>query len=208
MNLVKHSIIILLVIMLGACGKSEVQYDAISSGTTVVAFGDSVTYGYGVSKEQNYPTRLAVITGWNIINAGVSGERADQAKNRISSVLKQYQPKLVLIEIGGNDFLKRRKEQAVKEDIRSIINTVKAENAIPVLIAVPALSPIAMIGLPSDSSIYKELAKEENIILIDSVFSNVLRDEKLRLDNIHPNAQGYQQMVGGIVEQLRSNGLL
>lgn len=208
MQLIKQSLLIFLVVILAACGKSPTTYDAIPAGTTVVAFGDSVTYGHGVSKEQNYPTRLAVITGWNIINAGVSGERADQAKNRISSVLKQYQPKLVLIEIGGNDFLRRRKEQAVKEDIRSIINVVKAENGIPVLIAVPALSPIAMIGLPSDSSIYKELAKEENIILIDSVFSNVLRDEKLRLDNIHPNAQGYQQMVEGIVEQLRSNGLL
>lgn len=208
MQLVKHSLIIVLSIVLMACSKSPEQYSQISAGETVVAFGDSVTYGYRVSKEQNYPTLLTGLTGWNIINAGISGERADQAKNRIASVLDQYQPKAVLIELGGNDFLKRRDMGAVKEDLRAIIQSVKSKNALPVLIAVPSLSPFAIAGKPSDAAIYRELADEENIPLIHSVFSDVLRDDNLKLDQIHPNAQGYQQMTEAMASQLRDNGIL
>lgn len=208
MNIVKHWLIIILLAALGACGKTQVEYETIPAGATVVAFGDSVTFGYRVDKQQNYPNRLAAITGWNVINAGVSGERADRARNRIGSVLSQHQPKLVIIEIGGNDFLQRRNDNAVKEDIRAIIQSVKGANAIPVLVAIPALSPVALMGMPSDSAIYQELADEEQVAIISSVFSNVLRNENLRIDHIHPNAQGYQQLTEGIAEQLRQYGLL
>lgn len=208
MKLIRYYTITLLVLLLVACGKPQEQYTKIVSGDTVVAFGDSVTYGYNVSKAQNYPTLLAASTGWNVINAGISGERADQAKNRILSVIEQYQPKAVLIEFGGNDFLKRRDVKAVKEDLRAIIQAVKSKNALPILVAVPSLSPFAALGKPSDASIYRELADEENIPLIHSVFADVLRNEDLKLDQIHPNAQGYQQMTDGMVIQLRALGIL
>lgn len=208
MNFVKHWIVVILAIALVACGKSQIEHETIPAGATVVAFGDSVTYGYRVDKQQNYPNRLATMTGWNVVNAGVSGERADRAKNRIGSVLSQYQPKLVIIEIGGNDFLQRRNENAVKEDIRAIIQAVKAADAIPVLVAVPALSPVALMGMPMDSSIYSELGDEEQVVVIQSVFSNVLRNDNLRIDHIHPNAQGYEQLAAGIAEQLRHYGFL
>lgn len=208
MKLIRYYTIMLLVLLLVACGKTQEKYTKIVAGDTVVAFGDSVTYGYNVSTVENYPSLLAALSGWHIVNAGISGERADQAKNRIASVMDQYQPKAVLIELGGNDFLKRRNMSSVKEDLRSIIQTVKSKNALPILIAVPSLSPFAVLGKPSDASIYRELAEEEHIPLIHTVFSDVLKNEQLKLDQIHPNAKGYQQMTEGMAVQLQDLGIL
>lgn len=204
----KYLWVLLLSFVVMACGDKPQKYDRLSSGETVLAFGDSVTFGYGVDPKDSYPTILAELSYWNVVNAGISGERADQAKSRIDGVLAEYQPKLVIIELGGNDFLQRRNAKAVKEDLRAIIQSVKAHGSIPVLVAVPALSPVAAItGKPSDADIYKELAKEEKINLIPNVFSDILGQENLKQDHVHPNQVGYRVLAEGIYQALGKMGL-
>lgn len=208
MKLTKCWIIVMIILAVTGCGKKTLKHDVLPHDATVLAFGDSVTYGYGASKGADYPTQLAALTGWKVINAGVSGERANQAKQRIADTLQTYQPKLVIVEIGGNDFLQRRSEKEIKEDIRSIIETIKEQNIPVVLVGVPNLSLMAVIAnRPSDATLYEELAEEENITLIPDVFSNVLRDASLKSDQIHPNAKGYKQLAEGIAERLKEVGL-
>ena len=200
--------VLILSFVVMACGDKPQRYDRLSSGATVVAFGDSVTFGYGVDPKDSYPTILAELSYWNVINAGISGERADQAKARIDGILVEHQPQLVIIELGGNDFLQRRNAKAVKEDLRAIIQSVKSHGAIPVLVAVPALSPVAAItGKPSDADLYKELAKEEKVNLIPNVFSDILGQENLKQDHVHPNQAGYRVLAEGIYQALSSMGL-
>lgn len=200
--------VVVLCFVLTACGDKVQKYSALSYDAKVLAFGDSVTFGYGVDPKDSYPSVLARLTGWNVMNAGISGERADQAKHRIDGLLAEESPQLVIIGLGGNDFLQRRNAQDVKEDLRAIIQSVKSSGAIPVLIAVPALSPMAVVtGKPKDSSIYAELAIEENINVISNVFSNVLADTSLKIDQIHPNPQGYQIFTQGIYDALKKMGL-
>ncbi len=80
--------------------------------------------------------------------------------------------------------------------------------AVPVLVAVPEFSVFgASVGSLSDSPIYEELAEEERILLIDDIFSEVLSDEGLRSDRIHPNARGYRKMADGIAAALTEAGL-
>lgn len=204
----KYLWVLILSFVVMACGDKPQKYDRLSSGATVLAFGDSVTFGYGVDPKDSYPTILAELSYWNVVNASISGERADQAKSRIDSVLAEHQPKLVIIELGGNDFLQRRNAKAVKEDLRAIIQSVKAHGSIPVLVAVPALSPVAAItGKPSDADIYKELAKEEKINLIPNVFSDILGQENLKQDHVHPNQAGYKVLADGIYNALTNMGL-
>lgn len=204
----KYLWVLILSFVVMACGDKPQKYDRLSSGATVLAFGDSVTFGYGVDPKDSYPTILAELSYWNVVNAGISGERADQAKSRIDGVLAEHQPKLVIIELGGNDFLQRRNAKAVKEDLRAIIQSVKAHGSIPVLVAVPALSPVAAItGKPSDADIYKELAKEEKINLIPNVFSDILGQENLKQDHVHPNQAGYRVLAEGIYQALSKMGL-
>jgi len=195
--------------LLTACGDKSHSYSPLPQGSPVVAFGDSVTHGVGAGHGEDYPARLAEISRWDIVNAGISGERADQATRRIDAVMAEYQPVLVLIELGGNDFLQRRSQQAVKSDLRHIIQQVRANGAIPVLIAVPELNPLrAASGMLKDAPLYAELAKEENIPLVASVFSDILSDSSLRADPIHPNADGYRRLAEGSARALSRYGLL
>ena len=194
--------------LLAACGKKP-KAQSIARGATVLAFGDSVTYGTGAAPGEDWPTRLAALSGWRVINAGIPGDTAEAGKQRFGALLEEHRPALVLIEIGGNDFLRRRNPKAVKEDIRGMIAAARSSGAVVVLVAVPELSLLAAVARrPSDAPLYAELAKEENVLLIEEVFSDILARPELCADQIHPNAAGYRQMAEGFATALRKSGLL
>ena len=72
--------------LLTACG-TDTQLPAIPRGATVLAFGDSVTFGTGAAEGEDWPTLLAAKTGWEIINAGIPGDTAEAGKARIAPLL-------------------------------------------------------------------------------------------------------------------------
>jgi acyl-CoA hydrolase len=206
----RHSLpaLVMLVLLLVGCNDSP-NYPTLTPGTVVLAFGDSVTHGTGAGQGQSYPVRLAQRSGWEIMNAGVPGDTAAAAKSRIEPLLQETMPRVVIVELGGNDFLRRRPEHEVKADLRIILQQVKAHGALPVLIGVPELSIIrATLGSLSDSDIYAELANEEGVLLVKDVLSAVLSDASLRADRIHPNAEGYRALANGIADALADAGLL
>lgn len=169
----------------------------------MLAFGDSVTFGIGAPSGQDWPTLLADKTGWQITNAGIPGDTAEQAQHRLPDLLVENRPALVIIEIGGNDFLKRTPQPEVKADIRRIIHAVKGAGAQAVLVAVPEWSLLNLLTRKTDAPIYRELGKEEGVLVIEQVFSDVLSQPELCADQIHPNAKGYQVMADGIYDALK-----
>lgn len=190
-----------------ACGKKQ-KLTALPAGSKVLAFGDSVTFGTGAAPGEDWPTLLAGLTSWHVTNAGLPGDTAEAGKRRIQGLLDEHAPALVIIEIGGNDFLRRRAPSAVKEDIKFLIAAAKNAGAQVVLIGVPELSLLAVVsGKAGDSPIYRELAKEERVPLIADLFSDILSRPALCADKIHPNAQGYQKMASGIQAGLKNIGL-
>ena len=115
-------------VLLGACGKTP-KLPAIAPGQVVLAFGDSVTCGTGAAPGEDWPKHLAAQTGWQIINAGIPGETAFAGKVRIQALLDEHRPVLVLVEIGGNDFLRKRPSSDVKGDIRALLKSTKQSGA-------------------------------------------------------------------------------
>lgn len=196
-----------LLVALSACGDAP-RFDPLPAGATVLAFGDSVTYGTGAGRGEDYPSRLAALTGWQVRNAGIPGDTAREATARIADALAETGAALAIIELGGNDFLRRRAGADVKEDLRAIIRSTRAAGAIPVLVGVPQASVLgAATGRLRDSPIYAELAEEEQVLLIDGAFADVLSDAALRADPIHPNAEGYRILAGKIADALGRAGL-
>lgn len=190
-----------------ACKPATPRLSPLPSGSVVLAFGDSVTYGTGASKGEDWPTLLAAGTGWRVVNEGIPGDTAQEGKGRLQTLLNAHRPALVIVEIGGNDFLKRRAHKEVKEDIRNILSTVRKSGATAVLVAVPEFSLLAA-ARPSDASLYAELGNEENVPVIPAVFANVLSQPELRTDRVHPNAAGYRRMAEGIHAELKRTGLV
>lgn len=196
------------VLALAACGRSQ-KLSALPASSVVLAFGDSVTFGTGAAPGQDWPSLLAAKSGWRIINAGVPGDTAEAARQRIPALLEEYRPVLVIVELGGNDFIHRRAQKKVKEDLRQIIASIRASGARAVLVAVPELSLLGTVTRrPDDAPIYAELAKEEKLPLIADVFADILSRPELCADRIHPNAQGYRQMAEGFSAALQKTGLL
>jgi acyl-CoA hydrolase len=192
---------------LAACGKRQ-GFTALAAGGRVLAFGDSVTYGTGADSGEDWPTLLGERTGWRVVNAGVPGDTAQAATSRIGPLLEEYQPELVIIEIGGNDFLRRRPESAVKQDIKTLIGSARSAGAQVVLVGVPNLSFLAVVaGKAADAALYGELGKEEGVPVIEDVFSDILSRPELCADKIHPNAEGYRRMADGIHSALKRLGL-
>lgn len=197
-----------LALAMAACQRTS-GYSPLPPDSLVLAFGDSVTYGTGAADVENYPSQLALISGWEVINLGVPGDTAQGAKGRIAEALDDTQPKLVIVEIGGNDFLMRHPEAQIKEDIRSILKVVKQAGVPVVLVATPRFSLVgAAIGALPDADLYAELAKEEGVLLVPDVFADVLSDPSLKSDQVHPNAAGYRKLAEGIASSLVKSGLL
>lgn len=199
---------ILFSLLLAACG-SKPKLAALPAGSTVLAFGDSVTFGTGAAPGEDWPTHLAALSRWHIVNAGIPGDTAMAGKDRLPALLDAHKPALVMVEIGGNDFLKRRAQSVVKEDIRQMLKAIRASGAQAVLVAVPELSLLgAMTRRPSDAALYAELGKEEKVPVIADVFADILGQPALCADQIHPNAAGYLKMAEGFRDALRQIGLL
>lgn len=183
-------------LLTAACGgkTDKKKYTKIPAGSTVLALGDSLTFGYGANAAESYPAQLQKLTGWNIVNGGVSGNTSAQALERLPALLRQ-QPKLVIVGIGGNDFLRRYSEDETRGNIGKIIETVQKENIPVVLVGVPHISIGALFGRLSDHPMYETLAEQYKIPLFADAWSEILGDDKLKSDQIHANAAGYRKFA-------------
>jgi acyl-CoA thioesterase I len=194
---------------LTGCGRKVSHSQAVPPGATVLALGDSLTSGVGASADTAYPAVLARLTGWKVVNAGVSGDTSAQALERLPTLLQTHQPALVIVGIGGNDFLRRQSASTTRAHIVRICTEARASGAQVLLVAVPELSLLAAsTGRLSDHALYEEVATELKIPLHRKGWSGVLSDARLRSDQIHANAAGYERFAQGLVETLRDGGLL
>ncbi|MFI8554903.1 GDSL-type esterase/lipase family protein [Psychrobacter sp. NPDC077938] len=186
------------------CG-SEPTQTALPAGSTVVALGDSLTYGYGANDETAYPTVLAELSKWNVINAGVNGDTSEDVLTRVNEITEQN-PDLVLLGVGGNDVLQRIAPDTTRANIIATIDTLQSNNIDVVLIAEPHLSTSALFGKASDNPLYEDIAEAEGIPLYSDGWSTVLSDEALKSDKIHANAAGYRQFAEGLHDYLKDEG--
>ena len=194
---------------LAGCGKKKAaRAQAVAAGSTVLALGDSLTYGTGASPEPAYPPVLAGLTGWNVVNAGVPGNTSAQALERLPDLLAEHQPKLVIVSIGGNDFLRKLPEEGTRANITAICQQAQASGAQVLLVAVPQVSLAAALGQMSDHPLYADIAAELNVPLQREGWSKVLGDSKLRSDAVHANAQGYVQFAHSLHSTAVAAGLL
>jgi len=189
-------------VLLAGCS-DEAQPVAISEGAVVLAFGDSLTFGTGARPEQSYPSRLADLTHWNIVNAGVPGELSAQGLKRLPELLEKHRPELLILCHGGNDLLRRKNDAQTAGTIGQMIQLALDQQIQVVLVAVPKPTVIL-----SDASFYEEIAQQYPVVFVDQLMTDVLSDNRLKADAAHPNAAGYQQFTQQLFQQLQDAGLI
>ncbi|MES2958812.1 MAG: GDSL-type esterase/lipase family protein [Pseudomonadota bacterium] len=195
---------------LAACGKKKAPaLQALPPGSVVLALGDSITHGTGAPPEAAYPAQLAQLTGWTVINGGVPGDTSAQALERLPALLAQHKPALLIVSIGGNDFLRRLSEADTAANVRRIVAAGRDAGAQVLLVAVPrpTLAAAAGAGL-ADHPLYEKLGGELALPVHSGGWSRVLGDEQLKSDQIHANAAGYRVFAEALTTTLRAMGLL
>ncbi|HSP17692.1 MAG TPA: arylesterase [Thermoanaerobaculia bacterium] len=190
-------LLILLVWMLWPSPYSKVA-NLGSRGTNIIAFGDSLTAGYGAQPGEDYPTRMAAIIGVPIINAGVSGDTADMALARIDTDVLTRDPRIVIVGLGGNDFLRGVPIATTEANLRAIIRKIEAAGAMVILIGYrfPSLNV-------NYADMYERVAKDEHCLLVAGVLKGIWTDPSLKSDEIHPNARGYQIVAERIAKPVK-----
>lgn len=167
----------------------------VSANSLIVAFGDSITYGTGAEKRNSYPSRLGIIMGSRVINAGVPGETIADGLLRLPEVIQQFRPQLVLLSEGGNDLLRRRDKDQIARDLDKMVKYIRAQGVDVVIIGVPA--PGLTLSVPE---FYRNVAKENDVPYEGKILKKILSDPDLKSDYIHPNSKGYLLMAEKLAE--------
>jgi len=186
---------------LSSCSSPTPKLNPLSPDDVIVAFGDSLTYGTGAPKETSYPVILEKIIGIKVVNEGIPGEETAGSLMRIDSVLEKYHPSLVIVCVGGNDHLRKRKPEQIKENLKNIIQHIRNTGADVLLIAPPVFS--LSLSVPD---LYAELGEEFGIPVDDTTLAILLKQPDLKSDYIHLNAAGYKALAESIASMLKKTG--
>ncbi|MCH9672380.1 MAG: arylesterase [Gammaproteobacteria bacterium] len=190
-------------LLLVGCGSGEPGIEPLASGATVLAFGDSLTFGTGAKPEESYPVVLTALTGLTVVNAGVPGEVSVDGLRRLQATLERESPKLVVLCHGGNDILRRLDVKATEQNLRAMVAQIRDYGASVVMLGVPA--PSLLLGA---APFYEQVAEDLGVPYDGDIIGELLRDNRLKSDTVHPNAQGYDLLAQAVVSLLQKAGAL
>lgn len=188
-----------LVLTVFGCGGDSFDHvrNLRSSGETIICFGDSLTEGVGANGGEDYPTELSRRLAFPVINAGRRGDTTAQALARLSEVTGRN-PRLVIVLLGGNDFLRQVARAETKNNLSEIVRRVQAGGA---MVAIAGIK----LGLFTDEfgPLYEETAKRLGAYYIPEVMKGILSDSSLKSDPIHPNGAGYRLIAERIAAKIK-----
>jgi acyl-CoA thioesterase-1 len=177
------------------------KINEIDTSLRIVAFGDSLTEGYGIDKEDAYPNQLEDLLkdkGYDVrvINSGYSGETSTGALNRVNWVTQRSNPDIVILTIGANDAIRGIDLSITRSNIETIVTKLKEENITVILSGMEIYDNLGETYTREFKSIYPELAQELDVAFIPLFLEGVAADPSLNIaDQIHPNKEGYSIIV-------------
>jgi acyl-CoA thioesterase-1 len=168
----------------------------------VIAFGDSLTAGFGLPSGEAYPAQLEqrlLSAGYDVevINAGVSGETTAGNKERATFIASQ-EPDIVLLGTGGNDALRALSVVTMEENLRSTIVMLQNSATPPVILLLQMQAPLnSGLGYKREfDAVYENVADDMGLILVPFITAGLFLDRDNKLpDGIHYNALGYEKVV-------------
>ena len=192
---------------LPACSNDAAPRSAPPSRAAVLALGDSLTAGHG-GDGTSWPQALEKIADLEVVNAGIDGDTSDGALKRLPALLKTRKFDLLIVGVGGNDFLRKRPEAETERDVEAIVQTARSEGIEHVvLLAEPHFTTGALLGHYSDHPMYGRIAQKTGAALFANGYSKRLSDKSLRSDAVHLNAKGYELFARDLKDFLKRQGL-
>jgi len=192
---------------LRGCGsQADRQADEKKAGPergTIVCVGDSLTAGLGISMEQSYPAQLAkkiaaAELGFQVINAGVSGETSSGTLSRLNWLLT-LRPDIVILETGANDGLRGISPALIKRNISEIIRRLQEKKIITILAGMQMVRNLGPAYTTAFNAIYQDIAVETGVLFMPFFLQGVAANPARNIgDGIHPNPEGYAIIVDNL----------
>ncbi len=187
-------------------------FPAQAAEKLVLAFGDSLTAGYGLKPNESFPAQLQASlrkqgVAVRVHNAGVSGDTTAQAKARLGWVMKSLgrKPDLVIVQLGGNDMLRGIDPAQTRANLTAIVADLKRQK-IKILLAGMLASPnLGSAYRTKFDPIWPSIAKQYQVPLYPFFLKGVTGNRALLLkDNLHPTAQGVAVVVRGVAPVVKA----
>lgn len=164
----------------------------------LVVLGDSLAAGYGSETQKGYVAVLQQRLKVDLINRGVSGDTTAQGLARLDKDVLSLDPALVVVELGGNDFLQKVPLEVTFANLDAIVTRIQSKRAAVLLLG-------SQSGLFGDkaAALYLELARRRHTGYVANILDGILTRADLKADAIHPNDRGYEAMADRIEPELR-----
>ena len=175
--------------------------------TLIVALGDSLTEGFGVSKEEAYPHLVEqelIKKGYSVrmINAGISGSTSASAPSRMQWYVR-VKPDIVILALGGNDGLRGLSVQHMKKNLGKAIEIASSKNILVLLAGMQIPLNYGKDYTNSFRNVFYELAEQYQLPMIPFLLKDVGNVPVLNLpDGIHPNQEGHHIISRTVLEHL------
>lgn len=184
----------LLTLWLASCGATDIP-NLDSRGRTIVCLGDSITSGVGASPGPPYSELLTQRLGTEVINHGVPGDTAEDGLARVDEALAA-DPWLVIVELGGNDILRRIPPERTEAALRQILERLLAARVAVLVVELD----IPFAGRQAE--IYGRLGDDYDVPVLDDTLGDILTDSSLKADPIHPNARGHEVLAEALADEI------
>ena len=177
----------------------------------IVAFGDSLTAGLGLSANDAYPALLQELLkrdgyDYEVVNSGVSGDTSAGGVRRIDWALDggEAPVRFLILELGANDFLRGQPVAETKQNLAEIVDRARRKNTKVLLAGMLAPSNAGREYQEQIRNMFVELAREKSVTLIPFFLENVAGLEGLNQpDGIHPNAAGTKLVAETVYKHLK-----
>ena len=189
--------------------KKQPPAQVLSDRPKIVAFGDSLTAGFGLAEKESYPYLLqeklnADGYGYEVVNAGVSGDTSLGGLERIDWVLEMENVEILVLELGANDLLRGVPVARMKENLDKIIRKAKAKNVRVLLCGMLAPPSVGAEYQRDYTNAFPDLATEHKVEFLPFILEKIALDKKLnQADGIHPNAEGAKIMTENVYKELK-----
>ncbi|MCB1024209.1 MAG: arylesterase [Acidobacteria bacterium] len=175
----------------------------------IIAFGDSLTAGFGLTESEAYPYLLqkkldSLGYKYEVVDAGVSGETSLGGLERVDWILGQENVRIVILELGANDLLRGVPVENMKKNLDAILEKIKAKNVDVLLCGMLAPETMGRDYQRDFISAFPELASKHKVAFLPFLLEGVAMDPKLnQADGIHPNPKGTKIMTENIFKALK-----
>lgn len=189
-----------LALLLGTVVAARAQAAATPRPTLLVV-GDSLSAGYGLETGTGWVDLLRkrlekFKPGWDVVNASISGDTTAGGLARLPALLARDKPRVVIIELGGNDALRGLSLQQTQDNLSRMVALCKGAGARVLLVGMQIPPNYGPAYTARFAAVFPAVAKAQNVALVPFLLSGVVaHPDWFQSDNIHPTAQAQPTML-------------